>query len=104
MPNSLPPQTRAWAEVDLEAIRANIMAVRAYIGPRAQVMAVVKGDAYGHGLVPVGQAAEAAGAAWLGVATVAEGVALRWAGVRAPIAVLCAPAPGEAEILIAHLL
>jgi len=58
-------------------------------------MAVLKADAYGHGLVPTAQAAVAAGIDWLGVATVAEGAELREAGISAPIALLCTPTPQE---------
>ncbi|MFL6101665.1 MAG: alanine racemase [Actinomycetales bacterium] len=70
----------AVAEVDLAAVRANVAALSAAAGP-AEVMAVVKADAYGHGLVPCAQAALAGGATWLGVAQLAEGLALRRAGV-----------------------
>lgn len=70
----------AVAEVDLAAVQSNVAALRAAAGP-AEVMAVVKADAYGHGLVPCAQAALAAGATWLGVAQLAEGLALRQAGV-----------------------
>ena len=59
-------------------------------------MAVVKADAYGHGMLPVAKAALEAGAAYLGVATVDEGIALRDAGIKASIALLCHPAPDEA--------
>jgi alanine racemase len=70
----------AVAEVDLAAVRGNVRALRDLAGP-AEVMAVVKADAYGHGLVPCAEAALAAGATWLGVAQLAEGLALREAGV-----------------------
>ncbi|MEX0914020.1 MAG: alanine racemase [Demequina sp.] len=63
-------------EVDTEAIRSNIEVLGGYAGA-AQVMAVVKADAYGHGLVPVAQAARAGGATWLGVAQPQEALALR---------------------------
>ncbi len=65
-----------------------------------QFMAVVKADAYGHGLIPVAQRAVRAGVEWLGVATVTEGVRLREAGVTTAILVLCAPAPQEAWTLL----
>lgn len=72
-------------EVDLDAVRHNL---RALTPPGSQVMAVVKSDAYGHGAVPVARAALGAGATWLGVALVEEGIALRDAGIDAPILVL----------------
>jgi alanine racemase len=80
------------AVVDLEAIRHNVRLLRP---DRAELMAVVKADAYGHGAVPVAQAALEAGATWLGVALVEEGVALREAGIRAPVLLLSECAPGE---------
>lgn len=73
------------AVVDLEAVRHNVRALRP---PGADLMAVVKANGYGHGAVPVARAALEAGAAWLGVALVEEGLELREAGIEAPILVL----------------
>ncbi|MFC9892348.1 alanine racemase [Nocardia sp. NPDC127579] len=70
--------------VDLDAIAHNMRILRAHAGDAA-VMAVVKADGYNHGAVEVGRAALAAGAAGLGVTTVGEGLALRRAGITAPI-------------------
>jgi alanine racemase len=70
------------AEVDLTAIAANVREVAA--STRAELMAVVKADAFGHGAVAVARAALAAGATWLGVTSVAEALALRAAGLTAP--------------------
>lgn len=72
---------RARAEIDLAALRANVHALRAR-APRARLMAVVKADAYGHGMVPCARAAVRAGADWLGTATPQEALALRAAGIR----------------------
>lgn len=72
---------RASAEIDLAALRGNVRALRARVGPRTALMAVVKSDAYGHGMVPSARAAQAAGAGWLGTATPHEALALRAAGV-----------------------
>ena len=69
----------ARAVVDLGAIRSNVRALAA-CAPTAQVMAVVKADGYGHGLLPVARAAVAGGATWLGVAQVSEALALRAGG------------------------
>lgn len=71
---------RAWARIDLAALRSNVAVLRAR-APHSAVMAVVKADAYGHGAVPCARAALAAGATWLGVATPDEALALRAAGV-----------------------
>jgi alanine racemase len=91
-----------FAEIDLSAVRNNVRALR---GTGAEVMAVVKSNGYGHGAVPVANAAGAAGAAWLGVALVEEGMALRDAGILAPILVLSEFPPGaEKDALAAGLI
>ncbi len=72
------------AVIDLDAVRGNLAALRRTVAPAA-VMAVVKADAYGHGMVPVARAAIEGGAAWLGVADIDEALALRAAGIGAPI-------------------
>lgn len=74
---------RAEIVVDLGAIRANIRALRDRV--RADLMVVVKANAYGHGMVPVARVAREAGAAWLGVATLDEAFELRAAGDTGPI-------------------
>jgi len=86
-----PPAQRAtWAEVDLDAIAGNVAALRAQAAaPR--LLAAVKADGYGHGLVPAARAALRGGAGWLGVAMVEEGAALRAAGIGAPILVFTEP-------------
>ncbi len=75
---TIDPQT-ASAVIDLDALRANVAAVRAAVAP-AEVMMVVKADAYGHGMLACAGAAREAGASWLGVAVPAEALALRAAG------------------------
>jgi len=90
----------AWGQVDLDAVRANARALARVAAP-AQLLAVVKADAYGHGAVPVARAALDAGATWLGVALVEEGVALRDAGLDAPVLVLSEPAPEAADAVVA---
>lgn len=77
-----------WAEVDLGAIKHNLRAIKGFLVPSTGVMAVVKANAYGHGLVEVSRAVIQAGASWLGVAIPQEAVELREAGVSAPILVL----------------
>jgi alanine racemase len=71
---------RARAVIDLDALRSNVAALRAK-APGAGFMAVVKADAYGHGMVPCARAALEAGATWLGAATPEEALALRAAGL-----------------------
>jgi len=70
-------------QVDLDAIRANVARLRA--ATTAEVMTVVKADAYGHGALPVARAAVRAGASWLGVCTLDEALALRAGGITAPV-------------------
>jgi alanine racemase len=83
-PISLTPGVLAEAVVDLGAIEHNVRVLREHAGS-AQVMAVVKADGYGHGATESARAALAAGAAQLGVATVDEALALRAAGITAPV-------------------
>lgn len=77
---------RARAEIDLDALRANVRTLRAS-APGAALMAVVKSDAYGHGAVRCARAAVEAGAGWLGTATPEEALALRAAGL--PGRIMC---------------
>jgi alanine racemase len=81
------------AEVDLAAIRHNVQLLAAVAAP-ARLCAVVKADGYGHGAVPVARAALEAGASWLAVAMVEEGVLLREAGIAGPVLILSEPPPG----------
>ncbi len=87
------PLHRAWAEVDLSAIEANIGRL-AEAAPTAEVMAVVKADGYGHGLIPSARASRRGGAQWLGVALLEEAIALRDAGDSGPI-LAWLPVPGD---------
>src|SRR5690349_25060393 len=66
--------------VDVAAIRHNVRRLKEWVGPGVQMMTVVKGDGYGHGMVPTARAAREAGAEWLGVATLDEALELRAAG------------------------
>ncbi|NLW21295.1 MAG: alanine racemase [Clostridiales bacterium] len=97
------------ALVDLAAFAHNLRLLKALIGPQVGLMAVVKADAYGHGLVPVARAAQAAGADALAVALAEEGTRLRQAGVHLPILVLAGlnaqstrEAVGQGLTLTAH--
>ncbi len=87
--------------MDLGAVRSNLAAIGAFCGAGIQTLAVVKADAYGHGMIAIAKAAWEAGAAWLGVATVAEGRTLREARLAGNIALLCHPAPDEMDALLA---
>ena len=78
---------RAWAEIDLEAARNNYRTLRKAAGG-AKMMCVIKGDAHGHGAVPLGKALAEEGADAFGVAALSEGIALRKAGIEQPVLVL----------------
>ena len=84
---------RAKATIDLSAIKSNIKHLRTLTD--APIMAVVKADAYGHGLIPVAKAAIEAGAEWLGVALLEEAFALRESGITVPILSWLAPSGSD---------
>ena len=79
---------RSWVEVSLSTIRQNYRAVRGVVGAAAEIMPVVKADAYRHGAVEVSRTLEQEGAGWLAVSNVEEGAALREAGIGARILVM----------------
>jgi alanine racemase len=87
------------AQVDLGAITGNVAALSERVRG-SQLMAVVKADGYGHGMVPAAQAALAGGASWLGVVDTAEALALRRAGITAPV--LCLMAFGDPSEAVAQ--
>ena len=90
-----------WVDVDLDAIRDNARILKP---ETAELMAVVKANGYGHGDVEVARAAIDAGATWLGVALVEEGLELRDAGIEAPILVLSELPAGSEAVALAHRL
>jgi alanine racemase len=100
-----------WAEVSLGALCANFRAIRTHVNPPGekrkkprQVLAIVKGNAYGHGGPAVARALEKAGAKWFGVTSVAEGMEMRRAGLRGNILVLTSFTPGEEKQILDHQL
>lgn len=76
------------ARISLKQITDNVHAIRSHCAPNTKICAVVKANAYGHGLVAVAHALEKVGVEYFAVALVEEGVALREAGVRTPVLVL----------------
>ncbi len=84
-----------WAEVDLKAIAHNVREIRRIVSPPAEIMAVVKANAYGHGAVEVARVALKSGAGRLAVARVSEGEELRRAGIEAPVLLLGYTPPGQ---------
>ncbi len=91
-----------YIEVDLDAIAHNVQAIKSFVGPAVELIAVVKANAYGHGTLRTSQTALAHGADRLAIGRVDEGVALRQAGITAPILVLSYSMPSEAEAAVAH--
>lgn len=90
----------AWVEVDLGAIAHNVRVLRSMVPAATRLMAVVKADGYGHGALDVARTALSAGAGRLGVATVGEAVALRDAGIEAPLHVLSEAPVEAADVLV----
>ena len=96
-----------WAEVSLSALDFNLRSIRAFVNPPGEkrkaprkILAVVKGNGYGHGGSQVAIALEKAGAEWFGVTCTSEGMDVRKAGVRRPILVLTGFWPGEEKRLL----
>lgn len=94
----------AWIEVDLGAVAHNVRVFRRRLPSSCRLVAVVKANAYGHGLLPVARTVLQHGAVELAVAGVAEGAALRAGGVRAPILIAGPVTPAEAGAVVRHAL
>ena len=94
---------RAWVEIDHAEIRANLAVIREAAGA-AQVIGVVKANAYGHGAVAVARTLAAAGVERLAIATIGEGVELRAAGVTGPLVLLWGIGPQDADAVVEHAL
>ena len=97
------PNRPIWAEVDLSAIRDNLLAVKERVGRGVKVMAVVKSDAYGHGKLEVARALDPY-ADWFGVSFVDEGVELRQAGFDQPILCMVTPLSDELDAVVKYRL
>lgn len=79
---------KTWVEISKSALASNIKAFRRHVGENTAIMAVVKSNAYGHGLIETAKIADKAGAVWFGVDNVDEALALRRAGLAKPILIL----------------
>ncbi len=79
---------RSWVEIDLDAFRSNLQALKAFLEPDQGFIQIVKADGYGHGALQISQVALAEGALGLGVANPEEGKLLRIQGIKAPILIL----------------
>jgi len=84
----VPPEANTWIEISESAIKKNASVFRDLAGKDKILTAVVKANAYGHGLIPISKAVLSAGVNWLAVFSVTEGVKLREAGINAPVLVL----------------
>ncbi len=91
-------------EIDLGALQGNFRAVCRLVGSRVQVMAVVKSDAYGHGLEQTSLALSRAGARTFGVAEVDEGIRLRQAGIKGDIVILLGVSSENYDAVFQHRL
>ena len=89
-----------WAEIDLKAIRHNCKAIRDIVGKDTHIMAVVKANAYGHGIVEVSKVLEKLKMRYLGVATLDEALTLRKAKIKLQILILGSILPEEAETAV----
>jgi alanine racemase len=87
--------------IDLAALEHNYRQLRRRCQPQVKMLAVIKADAYGHGLIPVGRRLARAGVDYLGVGSLEEGLALRRAGVSVPVLLLLGLLPREAERAVA---
>ena len=97
-----PSFQRSWVEVDLNAIRENIISFGELTGGTSHVMPAVKADAYGHGAIAISRVALDAGCERLAVATVLEGEELRVAGINADIQILGSSLPDEIPVALEY--
>lgn len=95
-------RSTSWVQIDLNAVKHNFREVRRHVGNSVQVMAVVKADAYGHGAVRTASALSEAGAEYLGVTTVEEGMELRNSGISTPILVFSPVLADQMEAALLH--
>ena len=94
------PSRPTWVEIDLEAIANNVRLIRERLAPGVALMAILKADGYGHGAIKTARTALNNGASWLGVACLSEAMALRNAGIEAPILVLGYTPPWQAREMV----
>ena len=96
------PFRRCWAEVDLNALRHNVATIREHVGPNIGIVAVVKANAYGHGVVELARELRYL-VEMFGVASVAEALLLRRVAPDSPVVVLGPALPEEREALLRNL-
>src|SRR6202140_4205026 len=97
-----------WAEVSVGALTHNLRAIRRHVNPggargqKRKILAVIKSNAYGHGIVPVARALSRVHADWFGVTCSAEGAELRESGIREPVLILTGFWAGEEQRILEH--
>ncbi len=89
-----------WAEIDLDAMRHNLRVIKGFLGENVKIMAVVKANAYGHGISAVSRALVEGGIDYLGVATADEAMKLRDKGINVAVLVLGAVLEEEADVCV----
>ena len=77
-----------WVEIDLDAIRENIIKIKELCGEQTEIMGIVKADGYGHGSIQVSKILIEEGVRYLAVSSLDEGIVLRKAGIEYPILIL----------------
>jgi alanine racemase len=82
------PGRLVWAEIHLTSFTHNFLRVKKLLDPHTSIMVVVKGNAYGHGIVPIAKKAESLKARYLGVVCLFEARKIREAGIKSPILLL----------------
>ncbi|MBN2391333.1 MAG: alanine racemase [Anaerolineae bacterium] len=100
MLNMIPDGVVTWAEIDLDAIAHNVRTIKAFVGPDTEIIASVKANAYGHGLLPVSRTALEAGASRLAVHRIQLAVTLRESGITAPILLMGHTPPSGVDLVL----
>ncbi len=88
--------------IDLDALRHNLFEIKRLAGPNTRILAVVKSDAYGHGMIPVARTLESAGIDYFGVFELEEGLELRKAGCEVPILIMMGITSDEVSAVVEH--
>ncbi len=96
----IPDGVVTWAEIDLDAIAHNVRAIKDFVGPNTEIIASVKANAYGHGLLPVARTALEAGASRLAIHRIQVAVILRESGITAPILIMGHIPPAGVDLIL----
>ncbi|QSR88086.1 alanine racemase [Methylacidiphilum caldifontis] len=96
------PHLRSWVDIDGRALRFNIRVARTRIPKKTKIIAVVKSEAYGHGLIPISKELVQSGIEILGINNIDEAIELRNAGIRTPLLILCPILAPDAPFIVAH--